>query len=131
MLSKISSGKAESQNSISATNNSSSEMLSKRHGTRPTSISMTIARSSSDKTLQSMKVVAAKNRHTPNLQINSFHAVKKGAMTLKSAHYWIEQIKLAEEIQKHTVAITFFRLAVECAAEVSEMIYSYINRDPI
>ncbi|KAF9594866.1 hypothetical protein IFM89_035027 [Coptis chinensis] len=36
---------------------------------------------------------------------------------LESSSYWLAQIKLAESVEKHFVAETFFRLAQECKAE--------------
>lgn len=46
------------------------------------------------------------------------HVNKARGMLLKSARYWLEQVKLAEIMEKHGVSAGFFRLAVECEAEV-------------
>ncbi|KAH7331205.1 hypothetical protein KP509_20G020000 [Ceratopteris richardii] len=45
---------------------------------------------------------------------------KPRGVLLKSADYWIEQVKLAEEMELYGVSIGFFRLAIECGAEPIE-----------
>ncbi|KAI5057388.1 hypothetical protein GOP47_0027403 [Adiantum capillus-veneris] len=47
---------------------------------------------------------------------------KSRGMLLKSACYWVEQVKLAEMLEKHSVSIGFFRLAVECGAEPIDLL---------
>eukprot|EP00250_Pteridium_aquilinum_P015810 c22775_g1_i2 orf=435-2810(-) len=60
----------------------------------------------------------------------SAHTIK--ARGLKCARYWLEQVKLAEVMEKHGVSIGFFRLAVECEAEpldlLKEELIAYIKR---
>lgn len=52
----------------------------------------------------------------------SANADKKRGRVLKSALYWLEQVKLAELMEKHAVAIGFFRLAIECEAEPVDLL---------
>ena len=94
---------------------------------------MIVACIPSDKTLPSIKGFT-KTPLTTSLQANSFpirkkmdspHVFKKAAIRmLRSANYWMEQVKLAEAIEKHTVAMGFFRLAFECDAEVGKYCYT-------
>lgn len=37
---------------------------------------------------------------------------------LETSSYWISQIKLAESVGKHFVSANFFKIAIECRAEV-------------
>lgn len=52
----------------------------------------------------------------------SRHGGVRDASLLKSALYWLEQVQLAESIEKHGVAIGFFRFAVECEAEPIQLL---------
>ncbi|MCO5570880.1 hypothetical protein L7F22_024609 [Adiantum nelumboides] len=63
------------------------------------------------------------------------HTDKTRGMLLRSACYWIEQVKLAETLGKYGVSIGFFRLAVECGAEpielLKEELITFIERNAL
>ncbi|MCO5614915.1 hypothetical protein L7F22_069200 [Adiantum nelumboides] len=63
------------------------------------------------------------------------HTDKTRGMLLRSASYWMEQVKLAETLGKYGVSIGFFRLAVECGAEpielLKEELIAFIERNAL
>lgn len=58
---------------------------------------------------------------------SALHCSKCRFDKLETSSYWVGQIKMAESVGKHFVACDFFRLALECQAEVINLYVLHQN----
>lgn len=82
---------------------------------------------SESRTMRSGNVQGSQSRsQTPASEISRTSSRMKFNL-LSSSSYWLNQIKLSESADKHTVSLGFFKLASEARCEVTPRIHIHIH----